>query len=397
MTEARPGDAAPRDPPGTAWLLLAMVVVALNLRPLIASVPPLITTISKDLGVGSAVVGVVTTLSLLAMAVFAPVAIRLNRRYAASRVVLFALVLTLAGSLLRLGSGSLVVLYLSTLVGGVGIALIGAMLPGIVRRSFAGRAGLATGLYTVGLTAGATAASALSVPLADALGSWPVSLAAWGLLGVLGLAFWVPTTRQDTVSATDAALVALPWRQRRAWVLVAWMTGSSVLFYAMLTWLSPYYEDLGWTERDAGFLLGSFSLWQILASLALPALADRRADRRAWLLLAAGCLVVGTAMTTWAPLAAPWVGVGLLAVGSGGVFSLGLTLLVDFAATPEESSSLSALCFLVCYSTAAVATPLVGLVRDGTGSLTPALVALFVVALAMVPLGFALRPRVRVT
>ena len=73
----------------------------------------------------------------------------------------------------------LTVLLLSTLLVGIGIALAGTVLPGIVKEFFGERSGLMTGVYLLAMMVGAAAASALSVPIADAPAPGRWSLALW--------------------------------------------------------------------------------------------------------------------------------------------------------------------------------------------------------------------------
>ena len=67
------GPAYPWLPPTWA-LALGLVAVAANLRVGLAGVPPLVGLISGDLGLSNAAVGVLTTLPVLCMGLFAPVA-----------------------------------------------------------------------------------------------------------------------------------------------------------------------------------------------------------------------------------------------------------------------------------------------------------------------------------
>ena len=67
------------------------------------------------------------------------------------------------------------------MLAGIGIALCGTVLPGIVKEFFAHRPGIVTGVYLLAMMVGATAASALAVPLSHLLGSWERSLAAWSV------------------------------------------------------------------------------------------------------------------------------------------------------------------------------------------------------------------------
>lgn len=373
-------------------LLAAMLVVSLNLRPLIAGVPPLLTRIEEDLRISSAIAGLVTTVAVICMAIFSPLATILNRKFSAEWLIMGSLALICLGSLLRLPATNIWLLCGSTFIGGIGIAVCGSMMPTVVRHFFPSRAGFATGIYSLGLTGGAAIASSFAVPLADALGSWQRSVASWSILGVLGMIAWIGPVRRSVKPHPDHAPPKLPWRSTRAWLLTGWLMISSVLFYCNLTWLAPFYEAHGYSQTGSGYLLGLFSAGQIIASLVVPALADRRDDRRLWLGLVAVCTVVGMAMTAFAPMAVPWFSVALLAFGAGGTFTLGLTFLVDYAESRGASSSLSGMCFLFSYTAAAISPPIVGAVKDGTGSFAPAYVAMFALSLIGVVLAFLLRP-----
>ena len=191
-TRARPAAGRPGWP-----LLMAVVAVALNLRPAIAAVPPLLDTIQSDLGLSAAGAGLLTALPVVCMGLFAPVGPALARRVGREAAVSWALVLVAAGTLARGLGDSVAPLYGGTLIAGIGIALGGVLLPGVVKAWFPDRPGAVTGLYTAGLVAGAMLAAAATVPLLDALGvDWPVAIAAWGLLAVAALVAWVPVTRR---------------------------------------------------------------------------------------------------------------------------------------------------------------------------------------------------------
>ena len=62
------------------WLLMVVVGVALNLRPAIAAVPPLLDTIQSDLGLSATGAGLLTALPVVCMGLFAPAGAALARR-----------------------------------------------------------------------------------------------------------------------------------------------------------------------------------------------------------------------------------------------------------------------------------------------------------------------------
>lgn len=379
----------------TPVLVTAIFLAALNLRAALASLPPLVQTIQDDLGLTSAAAGLLTTVPVLCMGVFAPVAQRLAHRIGREATVAVALGLLLAGLLLRVGGSSFWLLLAAVLLGGIGIALCGTVLPGIVKEFFPGRSGVMTGVYLLAMMVGATAASALAVPFADALDSWERSLAVWSALAVVGLAGWLPVLRR--VNDRDepgpaTARVALPWRSPTARLMATFMALQSFGFYTQLAWIPPSYEAHGWSARDAGLLLALWSIVQLATGVGAPSLADRVRDRRPLVAGAVALTVVGTAGIAAAPEAAPWLWVSLMGLGQGAGFSLGLVKLVDYAPTPAASARLSAMVFLFSYSLAATGPFLFGAVRDATDSFTIPFTALVVVAVVQLALAPRLRP-----
>src|SRR5215218_2428304 len=379
-------------------LLVVMVAVALNLRPAIAAVPPLLDAIQSDLGLSATGAGLLTALPVVCMGVFAPVGAALGRRVGREAAVSWALALVACGTLVRGLRASAVTLYGGTLLAGIGIAIGGALLPGVVKAWFPSRPGAVTGLYTAGLVAGAMLASAATVPLMDALGvGWPPAIAAWALLAAAALAAWVPLTRRLRAAAGPApGRVRLPWGSAVAWRVTLYMGLQSLLYYAALTWLSPLYLAAGWSAGRAGLLLGLFSFTQIFSALAVPALADRTGDHRPWLALCVGTATVMLAIIALAPTAAPWLWAALLGLGVGGMFALALTLLVKLAPTPAAAASLSGMALLVGYLLAATGPVLAGALYDAVGNYRVPFLVLAAIGAATLALGVSVRPSARV-
>jgi CP family cyanate transporter-like MFS transporter len=333
------------------------------------------------------------------MGVFAPVGAVLSRRVGREVAVACALVLVAAGTLVRGLEGSALTLYGGTLVAGIGIALGGALLPGVVKAWFPARAGAVTGLYTAGLVTGAMVAAAATVPLMQALGvGWPAAIAVWGLLAAAALAAWVPVTRRLRAGAGAAVpgRVRLPWGSGVAWRVTLYMGFQSLLYYASLTWLSPLFVAAGWTPGRAGLLLGLFSFTQIFSALAVPALADRTGDHRPWVVACVGLATVMLAAFALAPTAAPWLWAALLGLGVGGMFALALTLLVKLASTPAAAARLSGMALLVGYLLAATGPVLAGALYDAVGNYRVPFLVLAGIGVATLALGVSVRPSERV-
>lgn len=385
MTTAdRPATTRPTPP----WTVVAaLVLVAANLRTLMASLPPLAETIRADLGLSSAAMGVLTTLPVLCMGLLAPVANLVARRLGPGVAVGHGVGLVLVGLVVRGVAGDQVwSLYAGTFLAGAGIALAGTLLPGIVKSVFpAHRSGFGTGLTMMSMMGFAAIASAVSVPLARVLGGWSGSLLAWAPLAAVAGLVWVPMARRAARRAAVAPAPlgedvthALPWRSTTAWVLAAYLTCQSWQFYSSLAWLAPTFESHGWSAGDSGLLMSVFTGAQLVSGLLAPTLLDRVHDPRRLLLLATLLGGAGEAGVWLAPEAGAWGWALLLGAGQGACFALGLGLLVRYAVTPRDSARLTAMAFLVSYSLASAGPATMGAVRDASGgySLLWALLAL---------------------
>ncbi|GAA2022691.1 CynX/NimT family MFS transporter [Terrabacter terrae] len=357
------------------WVMaVALVAVAANLRIAITSIPPLLDAISSDLGLSHAAAGALTTLPVLCMGLFAPVASRIAHHLGAAGAVLGAVLAILVGTASRLAGGNVVVLYVGTFVCGVGIAVAGTLLPRLVKTFFPPeRTGLVTGLYMLAMMGGAALSSAVAVPLADRLGSWQASLASWSVVALVGTLAWAPFTVRANPHHTpdEEGPGRLPWRHPTAWLVAAYLALQSWCFYSAITWLAPTYVEHGWSRGTAGYLAAAFSGAQLVSGLLGPVLSDRADDTRRLLLPAALLSVVGCLGIWLFPLAAPWLWAVVAGLGQGAAFSLALVLLVHYARTPEASGRLTGMAFLISYGIASVGPLAMGLVRDLSGGLTP--------------------------
>src|SRR4051812_19845230 len=160
------GDQGGRSRLAAFALVAAIVGVALNQRPAVVAVAPLLRDLRADTGLSSAMAGLLTTVPVLCFGAFAPLAPRPARRYGLESAVGASLLLLAAGIALRLLS-PVALLYAGSLLAGAAIALANVLLPAYVKREFA-RPGAVMGAYSAALNIGAGAGAALTLPLADA-------------------------------------------------------------------------------------------------------------------------------------------------------------------------------------------------------------------------------------
>jgi CP family cyanate transporter-like MFS transporter len=367
-------------------IVLAVVLLALNLRTVIASLPPLLTDVRDDLGLSATVAGLLTTLPVVCFGAIAFAGPALARRVPLERLLLGVALLTAAAAGLR-GAGTTAALFAGSLVAGVAVALGQAALPVLIDARHAARAGLLTGAYSGGLTFGATIGGGLAVPLADGLGGWEPSLASWALVALPAAALWGPMARRDRTTVRDTG--PAPVRgEPLAWWVAVYMGIQSMAFYAGLAWLPEILQDDGYSDVAAGSLQALAALVSVAPAFVVPLIAVRRSSQSALAVVIALTGVAGVAGLLAAPgAAAAWV--VLIGLSQGGSLGLGLILPVLRAGGSAAVASLTAMTLGVGYLVASAGPWILGAVHDLTGGWTAPLVAFGVITLAQAWPGFA--------
>ena len=103
--------------------MAAIVLLALNLRTLVAGLPPLLDNIRDDLGLSGLAGGLLTALPVLGFGAFAPLAPRLSRRVSVERLLVACALLTAVAAALR-GAGGVAPLFAGCALAGFAVAIV---------------------------------------------------------------------------------------------------------------------------------------------------------------------------------------------------------------------------------------------------------------------------------
>jgi CP family cyanate transporter-like MFS transporter len=357
-------------------LLVALFLAAVALRQQLVGVGPLLPAIKDDLDVTHAVAGLLGTIPVLCMGLFAPPASFLAGRVGSRRAVAAALALIgIFGIVRAVAPGAALVVALTFPIG-VGMGLAGAMLPVTVKERFADRPGFATGVYTSGITIGAALSAAVAVPLAHAAGGWRTPLLAFGVVATGLAALWLWLTRTEpTHVRVEVRPLKLPFRRPLAWRLVAAFFFMSSVFYGLNAWLPDSYVERGWSQSSAGALLAVLNTVTIPCGFFASWAADHWGSRRLWLAGASAVQFLALLGVVLWP-GAGWVWAVLLGVAIGPLFPLTMTLPLDAAERPAEVAALAGMMLGVGYTLSASSPLLLGVLRDATGAFDGVLWAL---------------------
>ena len=372
-------------------VIVGLFVASLAMRPQILAIGPLLPLIRSDLALPAGIAGLLTTIPVLCMGLFAPVGPRLAARFGASTAFAFCLATIVGFGVIRAVTPTVPLLLVATLGIGIGIGAAGAIPSMIVAGRIPTRPALGTGAYAGGIVAGSTLAAGLAVPLAVD-DDWRRALFLISLVSIISVVAWVVLVgagRRDRVAGAVAR--RLPWGDPTAWLLVVVFGLQSVLFYGVVSWLPNAFVERGWDEASAGALIGAFNGVGLVTTIGLPIVADRLGSRRIQLLGSSLIAVVALVAIIAAPdLAFVWV--SILGLALGAVFPLVLTLPLDVTDDPARVGSVAALMLLGGYVVSSLGPVVLGAARDLTGDFGASLWMLVGLAVALVVSCLTLSP-----
>jgi len=361
--------------PSVRWpVVVAVVLIAFNLRPAFSSIAPVLNEIMSDTGLSATGASVLTTAPVLCLGLFGPAAPWLARRIGIERTVLAVLLVILLGTGLR-GLASAPTLMAGSLLAGAGIGVGNVVMPGLLKRDFPDRAPLMTGVYIMSLSVGAAIASATTAPLRVALGGWWAgALAAWTIPAALAMAVaaivWAQAIRRRPASGASRPAVRRVvklWRDPLAWQVTLFMGLQSMLAYVVFGWMAPVLRSRGDTAVTAGLVVSVSVVFQIVASLPAPILAARMRNQGGPAAMAMLVAIASFVALLAAPLSWQWVLAAMLGLAQGAAFSLAILIIMMRAGDSDMASRLSGMAQSVGYTMAACGPLLVGVLHDRTG------------------------------
>lgn len=356
------------------WVAAAVVLVALNLRPSVVGVGPLLAQIRADAMLTATAAGVLAALPVLCFGLLAPVAPQLARRIGIERTLLAALLVLVVGCAVR-ALPSTAALFGGTVLVGAAIASGNVLMPALVKRDFAHHTGLMTAAYSTSISLGGALGAAATVPLADGLGlGWRMALGAWALWALAAALCWLPQLRRVGRPAGSSAPVTGLYRDPIAWQVTAFMGLQSLGFYATTSWLPAVFVDRGFTAATAGVLVATMSVTGIVGGMAAPVLAARAARQRGLAVAITGVTALGLAMVLVPGVEA--LACVVLGIGQGAALGMALTLMTVRATDSAHAAQLSGMAQSIGYTLAAAGPFVVGALHDLTGGWTVPLLAL---------------------
>lgn len=375
-------------------LIIGIVFVAINLRPGMTAVGPLIGTIRDDIGLANWSAGLLTSLPLLAFAFISPIIPSLSNRFTNERMMMVGLIVLVIGISVR--SISLVLfLFVGTILVGLGIAICNVLLPGVVKDKFPLKVALMTSIYSTIMGVFAAISSGVSIPFAVTLNwGWQLALFVWTIPAIIAIFIWYYLSKQTKPAVKGMEMRYFKskkqgiWRSPLAWQVALFMGLQSTTFYVTVSWLPEILHSFGLSIATAGWMLSFTQLIGMPVSFIVPMLAGRfKSQRGIALVLGAiavsgyGGLLLGTSFVMM------MISITLIGITLGGGFALALTFLGIRARNARHAGELSGMAQAIGYSLAAVGPVSIGFLYDISGSWMVPLIVLIVISILITIFG----------
>ena len=371
--------------------MVIIAALALTLRPTLTSTGPLLAEIRTSTGISLQVASLLVVLPMFCMGIFPLLLPWIGKRLSESAWITGGLLAIAASGFWRLELSSGSALIASTLLGGIGIAVVQAMAPGVVKRWYPRRVPLAMGIYSAALMTGGGLAAMISPLVAEHYGHWQAGLGVWLIIPIVTLILWWLKVNEELDSTSDAIKINF-FSKRRAWLLAGYFGLANAGYACMIAWLPSYARGLGWSAQDSGELIGIMTILQVIGALGAPVLSAKRLDRRPWMFFAVGIQVLGFIGLLLMPNALLVLWVAMIGCGLGACFSLTLTVALDHLSKPRLAGALTAFVQGIGFIITAIVPYIAGVLREWTGSFQAVWLMLLITLLSMLMVTIKFNP-----
>lgn len=376
-------------------IIASIALVALNLRPSMAAIGPLLSKIQEDVPLSFTTASLLTMLPVLAMGAAMFAGIRVARVVGEHRAISLSLITIAIATAARLFADSSYELVATAVVAGVGIALAQAVMPALIKGRFPDDVSFFMGLYVTAIMGGAALAASFSPFVMEKMGGWRMGLSIWAVLAVISLLLW--SSQKSAIGGLspprDNGARDRHFANSRSWLLAVFFGIGTASYTCVLAWLAPYYVEKGWSEQSAGLILGFLTAMEVISGLITPAIANRSQDRRIVLIALLLFIIAGFVGLALIPETLSLLWPCLLGIGIGGLFPMSLIVAMDHIDNPMRAGGLTAFVQGIGYLIAGLSPLFAGLARDQLDSFGWAWIVLAGAMVLLIGLAIRFNPK----
>jgi len=353
-------------------IILGVIFLSLILRTPITSVGAILGSLKSILDINNTVAGFITTIPLIAFAIFSPMVAKLSNKAGLEKTLLLAALIISIGLGLRFYINTYV-FFITTFIIGVGITIGNVLLPGLVKKYYPEKLGLMTGFYAVVMNVGAAVAAGISYPiLSSNIGgekfSTGLAVNIWIIIAVINIFVYTAMSKNSSVSEVKNKHEKVHgyFKYTKMWTIMLSMGLQSALFYCSVSWFAEIMISKDFSPETAGLLLSISQFAQFPSTFIVPIIADKLNNKLVipvvitieYLISLVGMLYTSgnfVLMLTF---------IIIFALAGGGSFSYVMYLFSVKSRNENEAADISGLAQSGGYLLAAIFPPLLGYIRD---------------------------------
>ena len=354
-------------------ILLGIILLGMILRTPITSVGAIIGPLKNLLEINNTVAGLITTIPLIAFAIFSPLVAKISNKIGLEKTIFLATIVASIGLLLRFYINTSV-FFVTTFIIGVGITVGNVLLPGLTKKYFPENLGVMTGFYAVVMNISASIAAGISYPILNTnIGgekfSTGLAVNIWLIVSILNIVIYAIITKNnksERIIEDKKTGVAGYLKSLKMWSVMLSMGLQSALFYCSVSWFAEIMISKGFTPSEAGLLLSISQFAQFPSTFLVPVLAEKIKNKLIIpIFIAMGYVASLIGMIyIQGNFALMTIYIVLFALAGGGSFSYVMYLFSAKSKNEEEAADVSGLAQAGGYWLAAIFPPLLGYIRD---------------------------------
>ena len=353
-------------------ILLGIILLGMILRTPITSVGAIIGPLKNLLEINNTVAGLITTIPLIAFAIFSPFVAKISNKIGLEKTLYLAAIVTSIGLLLRFYINTSV-FFVTTFIIGVGITVGNVLLPGLAKKYFPENLGVMTGFNAVVMNVSASVAAGISYPiLSSNVGgekfSTGLAVNIWLIVSVLNIVIYAIITKNSKSERIEDKKTGVTGylKSLKMWSVMLSMGLQSALFYCSVSWFAEIMISKGFTPSEAGLLLSISQFAQFPSTFLVPVLAEKIKNKLIipiFITLGYVASLIGMVYIQ-GNFALMTIYIVLFALAGGGSFSYVMYLFSAKSKNEEEAADISGLAQAGGYWLAAIFPPLLGYIRD---------------------------------
>lgn len=373
--------------------LIIVILIAGNLRSPITAVSPVLSEIMAALNLTNVQGSLLTSIPLLVFASCSILVSKIGARANILNNLMLSVVLMLIGLYLRV-LGNVTMLYVGSLLIGLGICIGNVMTPPYIKKVFPNRIGLVTGVFSVTMNVFAALAAGFSIAIGEwTLLGWQGSLGIWMVwsipaLLVVGIEMFSGRNRsvQEKTAKTGQAHFNVI-RSKQAWNISVFMGIQSLVYFCVIAMLPTVLIEYGMDESKAGFVLLVFQLIMAPIVFICPIIAAKMKEQKLLVYFTGAFMLAGLLMLSIFKTEYIYLSVILVGISTGLAFSLSILFFSLRSRTASGTVKVSGHAQSVGYLIAAFGPPIFGMLHDWDSTWNMSFYFLMLMAVVMVLFG----------